>query len=129
MNDTEIKLQFEIMEQKHQNSVGQLESRLSELSKEIKHFKETHASEHMHEEKELSLKIELLFSEIKQTNGKISLMQEQEQKDLNKKTFSYTAIGVWIGAISLFIMMLTTAYSLYKSETTKEEIATKEAKQ
>lgn len=126
MNDKELQLQFQIAEEKHNNAVSRLESRLSEINQDLRSFKDSHANEHTHNTIENDLKIDLLKKDLKAIETKLSHLDKQEQKDINKKTLNYTAIGVWIGAISLVSMLVIQIYN--GSPTSSQQEKQKEAK-
>jgi len=126
MNEKEITLQFQILEEKSQSSISRLESRLSELNKDIKNYKENHNSEHSHQEKERDLKQSLISKDIQAIEKQLLQFEMQEQKNMSKKTLNYTAIGVWIGAISLASMLIFQLYSY--NQTTLNETPSAKAK-
>ena len=113
MNDNEIELQFKIVDERYQSSISRLESRLSELNRDVKNYKESHNNEHLHQEKEIDLKLDLITKDIQSIEKQLLQFEKDEQKNIDKKTLNYTAIGVWIGAISLVIMVIVQVYNIF----------------
>ena len=119
MNDKEIELQFRIVEEKYNSAISRLESRLSELNRDVKNYKENHTNEHSHQEKEIDLKLNLIKKDIQSSEKQLFQLEKEEQKNIDKKTLNYTAIGVWIGAISLAVMLFVQLYDTYYTPNSK----------
>ena len=121
MNDNEIELQFKIVDERYQSSISRLESRLSELNRDVKNYKESHNNEHSHQEKEIDLKLDLITKDIQSIEKQLLQFERDEQKNIDKKTLNYTAIGVWIGAISLVIMVIVQVFNIYQPTDSKKQ--------
>lgn len=99
MNDREIELQFSIIEEKHNNATSRLESRLSELNSDFRSYKESHYKEHVHEEKEIDLKIDLLRKEIEILTTKLDIEDKKQNKSISKGQLKFAIISLVVASL------------------------------
>ena len=114
MTNDEIKAHLDLVEEKTKNRIGsvdnqidKVDSRITALHAELKHFKENHNAEHTHNENENNLKIELYqqqFKQLSDTVAKISSDFEKEKdREIGKRQLSLAEKGI-LTAVIIFLI-------------------------
>lgn len=103
MTDKEIELSLRVMEEQANSKIDRLDSKLDRFQSDLDHYKESHLSEHDHNENEINLKLDLI-------NERISVLQEKYtvfmQEENNNKTRILSIKQIQLAGWGIFITIL-----------------------